>query len=296
MEEPIRYTSEGREIFGMLHTPSDCSARAGILIVNSRVEYRVGPHRIYVNAARHWAKSGFAVLRIDFPGNGDSPGDEEYAHLDAFPVQPAVDGVTTLRERTGVSDVAIAGLCIGARNALFSAAQCPGVRHLLAIGMPFSNATPDIAQDEPMKSRTIGTSVARAALTGYIGRALRRDAWGRLLTGKSDYGVIRRIIPAAFGIGQHRIFEEPVFRSLHSFLGYRGQALFLFGTNDVFYPDFKDQFARIKDRLPEVDSCCQIRFVDDANHTFSRVHWQNEAIEVSTRWLEECFPSERSIS
>ncbi len=296
MEEPIRITSGSNELFGMLHTPDAAPPRATILVVNSRVEYRVGPHRFYVRAARRWTEEGFCVLRLDHPGNGDSPGDEDYSHIDSFPVEPVVDAVDFLRAKTGDLDVVLAGLCMGARNALYAAARSRHVSHLLAFGMPFSDATPDIGVGAQAGSKTVGTVVARNAMSGYFKRMTNPGAWRRFLTGKSDYGVIKRVLPAALGIGRNQIFNEPVFRSLEDLLSRQGRILFLFGSNDVFLPDFQDQYALVKRRLPGGAVGCTVEFIPRANHTFSRVEWQESAIASSVAWLEEQFPLSGAVS
>jgi pimeloyl-ACP methyl ester carboxylesterase len=211
--------------------------------------------------------------------------------MDSFPVEPAVDAVEFLRARSGAQDVVVAGLCMGARNALYAAAKSPGVRHLLAFGMPFSDATPDIVGRGQTEKRTVGTAVARNAMTGYLARMTDFRAWRRLLSGKSDYGVIKRILPAALGIGRNRIFKEPIFLSLKALLGRDGRILFLFGTNDVFLPDFRDQYALAGPRLPDQASGCSVQFIPNANHTFSRLEWQDLAISDSLTWLEQQFPA-----
>jgi pimeloyl-ACP methyl ester carboxylesterase len=290
MEEPIRVKSGSRELFGMLHTPDGVPSRAMILVVNSRVEYRVGPHRFYVRAARRWTDRGFSVMRLDHPGNGDSPGDEDYPHMDSFPVESVVDAVDFLRAKSGDQDIVLAGLCMGARNALYSAARSRGVAHLLAFGMPFSDVTPDIGVRTPTETKVVGTAVARKAMSGYLKRMLDPEAWRRLVTGKTDYAVIRRILPSAVGLGRNRIFKEPVFLSLEQLLGREAQILFLFGSNDVFLPDFIDQFLLVKHRLPHEAAGCKVEFIPEANHTFSRLEWQDQAIAASAAWLDEQFP------
>jgi dienelactone hydrolase len=108
--------------------------------------------------------------------------------------------------------------------------------------------------------------------------------------------VIKRVVPAALGIGRNKIFEEPVFRSLDTLLARGGQILLLFGSNDVFLPDFQDQFELVRTRLPDAAGGCTIEFVPDANHTFSRATWQRDAIEGSLGWLEQRFPSAAAAS
>ncbi len=280
----------------MLHNPNTVMPRAAILIVNSRVEYRVGPHRFYVHAARHWAKQGFLVLRLDYPGNGDSDGDALYSHMDSFPIKPALAAVSFLQERSGGLDMVIAGLCMGARNALYVAAASQSVRHLLAFAMPFSDATPDIGRGDETETGTVGKAVARSVLSGYIARLSNMRSWSRFLTGKSDYGVIKRVLPAAAGIGRNRIFKEPVFRSMETLLGRNGEILFSFGSNDVFLPDFRDQFALVKPRLPYEADGCSVEIIENANHTFSRLTWQDAAISNSSTWLERQFPLKQPAS
>jgi pimeloyl-ACP methyl ester carboxylesterase len=291
MEEPVRVSSGSNELFGMLHTPDEGPIRAAILIANSRVEYRAGPHRFYVRAARRWAERGFAVLRLDHPGNGDSPGDEDYPHMDSFPIEPLVDAVEFLRAKSDAPNVVLAGLCMGARNALYGAARSPSVHHLLAFGMPFSDATPHVGGEANEESRAVGTAVARKSMSGYLKRMTDLAAWRRFLTGQSDYGVIKRVLPAALGVGRNRIFEEPIFRSLEDLLNRNGRVFFLFGSNDVFLADFRDQYALCESRLPGRAAGCKVEYVADANHTFSRVEWQQSAIEHSVTWLEEQFPT-----
>ena len=296
MEEPIRIDHGEESLFGMLHLPERQPVRAALLVVNSRVEYRVGPHRFYVQAARRWAEQGFAVLRLDYPGNGDSSGSQNYPHMDSFPVPPAVEAARVLQVRSGASDVVLVGLCMGARNALYAAAESEDVGHLIAFGMPFSDTTPHVTGEQGSAPRTVGTSVARSTMGKYLERVRDPKAWRRLLSGQSDYGVIRRVLPAALGLGRGQIFKEPIFRALDTLLTRGGRIQFVFGTNDVFLPDFREQFERVRGRLPKKGSGCETDLVPNANHTFSRVTWQREAIEHSANWLEQRFPAEKRSS
>ena len=291
MEELICFESQGAPIFGVLHVPDPSVSRGtGVVVVSSRVEFRSGPHRIFVEAARRWCEAGFHVLRLDFPGMGDSPGDQTYPHMDAFPTAPPLDALRSLQRRTEVRDVVLLGNCMGARNVLFAAREEPKVRHLVLLGMPFSNATPFYAVDQEREGARMGASVARTTLASYLKRALRPGAWRRLFAGQSEYRVMLRALGSWLGIGRGRIFEEPIYRSLRSFFARGGQALFVWGTQDVFLPDFQEEFGRVRATLPNVDSLAEIAFVEGANHTFSRVRWKAEAIDRVTTWLCREFP------
>lgn len=293
MEEILRIEAPCGPLFGILHRPPAGvpDRGVGLVVVNSRVEYRVGPHRFSVEAARHWAQRGFSVLRFDYSGNGDSPGEASYPGMDSFPVEPIPAVAETLRRRAGVERLAIVGNCMGARNALFAGAALPAVDGLVLFGMPFSNATPFVALDDVTETRAMSASVARSTLRGYVDRLNDPGAWKRLFRGKSEVDVMLRAFGSLLGFGRGRVFKEPVFLSMKAFFGRGGRAVFVFGRNDVFLPDFDHELGRVKDRLPRFDELATVDYVASANHTFSRIHWKTEALERSTQWLESRYPS-----
>ena len=67
-------------------------------------------------------------------------------------------------------------------------------------------------------------------------------------------------------------------------------SFFSFGSNDLFLPDFQEQFGRVKTRLPASTTLCEVELVEGANHTFSRVAWKQQIIGSVSGWLEREFP------
>ena len=66
---------QGR-LVGTLSTPSDrASAPLTAVFLNAGAIRRVGPHRMWVDAARRWGVQGVTSLRLDLEGIGDSDGD-----------------------------------------------------------------------------------------------------------------------------------------------------------------------------------------------------------------------------
>lgn len=110
------------------------------------------------------------------------------------------------------------------------------------------------------------------------------------MTGASDYDVMLRLLRSYAGIGRGAIFKEPVYLSLRTFLERGGRALFAFGTNDPFLPDFQEQFERAQKRLPQASTLCEVDLIEGANHTFSRVVWKQRTIDGVITWLEQEFP------
>ena len=72
-EIPITFKSKGQQIIGLLHLPNRKNAPV-IIMHHGWSGSKIGPFRLFVYAAREFARNGFAVLRYDARGSGDSEG------------------------------------------------------------------------------------------------------------------------------------------------------------------------------------------------------------------------------
>jgi alpha-beta hydrolase superfamily lysophospholipase len=119
----------GRPLFGIL-TPADPARarpqRPPILLTNAGCVNRVGPHRIYVEMARRWARLGFDVLRLDLSGIGDSPVEPGVAENLTYPPSAIEDLGAAIRV-LGATRLIVAGLCSGGDYAFQLAAREPRV-------------------------------------------------------------------------------------------------------------------------------------------------------------------------
>ena len=71
-ERAFRFGDQNH-LFGILSLPEKLdTTRPVILIPNTGFEHRVGPNRLHVHLCRAFAELGFAALRLDLAGNGDS--------------------------------------------------------------------------------------------------------------------------------------------------------------------------------------------------------------------------------
>jgi dienelactone hydrolase len=119
-EEWVRIGRPG--LAGVMTTPAGVEPAATLVLLNSGSEVHVGPGRAWVEYARGVARAGFAALRVDFRGWGDSPDD---AHTPGRPYDrhtwdDTLEIVADLRRR-GHRRVVVAGLCAGAWVALKAA-------------------------------------------------------------------------------------------------------------------------------------------------------------------------------
>lgn len=123
-EEVLRLTD--RELVGVLTTPAGAAPSTLVVWLNSGSEPHVGPGRAWVEYARSLAGLGYASLRLDFSGWGESP---DHGHApgrpyDAHCIEETAAAVHALRSR-GYERVVLAGLCAGAWVALRAALEVP---------------------------------------------------------------------------------------------------------------------------------------------------------------------------
>lgn len=75
-ETPIRIDQSFGQIFGVLAEPIDvASSTVCAVFLNAGAVRRIGPNRLWVEAARRWSARGIPTIRMDLEGIGDADGD-----------------------------------------------------------------------------------------------------------------------------------------------------------------------------------------------------------------------------
>lgn len=93
----------------------------GVVLLNVGIIHRMGPHRFNAKLARALAREGWATLRMDLSGQGDSGTPDEalpYEQQAVTDLQATMDHFQRLCK---VEKFAIAGICSGAYNGLAAA-------------------------------------------------------------------------------------------------------------------------------------------------------------------------------
>jgi hypothetical protein len=112
--------------------------RPAVVIGNSGGEPHTGFARVSVNLARHLAARGFASLRIDFGGLGDSMAEGDRAsHVFESDRQGDFAAAMDALQARGFHRFAIHGLCSGAYHALHAALADRRVSRLVLVNLPF---------------------------------------------------------------------------------------------------------------------------------------------------------------
>lgn len=141
----------------------------GVVIIVGGPQYRAGSHRQFVLLARTLADNGFAVLRFDCRGMGDSEGDARDFQSIADDIGAAIDTLTA--QVPGVTQVALWGLCDGASAALLYLDDRPDPRiKALCLANPWVRSA---------------AGLARTHLRHYyLQRLGQREFWAKLAGGR----------------------------------------------------------------------------------------------------------------
>jgi pimeloyl-ACP methyl ester carboxylesterase len=108
-------------LIGTLTLPRGRPSRMGLVLFNSGVVHRVGPHRINVKLARQLAERGVASIRFDLHGMGDSARANGALAYDAQVVCDLQDAMSLLEQHAGTQRFVLLGFCSGAQQSYLAA-------------------------------------------------------------------------------------------------------------------------------------------------------------------------------
>ncbi|BCI81532.1 hypothetical protein MTY66_31570 [Mycolicibacterium sp. TY66] len=124
--KPTWFGPERSRLFGVVHSPEGGAARAGVIICPPLGRQQLYSYRGLKLLAQELCAKGFAVLRFDYPGTGDSTG----AQSRDSAVTDFVEGVRTAVDymrSAGVQRVSLVGVRAGALLAAVAAESVAGL-------------------------------------------------------------------------------------------------------------------------------------------------------------------------
>lgn len=254
------------------------------MFLNAGPQNRVGPQRIYVNAARRFAAAGLACLRLDLPGVGESDGPFPENNLDCH--DPAnVRGAVDLLQARGVESVVLLGLCVGARVAVRAGLADTRVDAVVSWSAPVISGAADIIGE------AISRAAAREHLRHWSRRLLQPHRWTRYLTsrearstGAAKLGsVLSTLLRGAGRDAPQRFVAE-----MRSLLGSARGVLVAYGERDIGpIAEYEEHFGRI---VPQrARDRCFLR-VPGGDHTYASLAAQTRVIGDTLGWLEDRYP------
>jgi uncharacterized protein len=273
-EHSLWLHGNGFDMLGIVSLPPDPMPMqsTGVVIVVGGAQYRTGSHRQFLQLARFLAAAGFPVLRFDFPGMGDSPGEPPSFEETAPHIAAAIDGFQ--QRHPGVERVVLWGLCDGASASLLyvDATHDPRIAGLALLN-------PWVRSE---------VSLARARVKHYYWQRLQEPVfWRKLFSGGIGFAAanaLRRNIAAMAGKRTAtQSFQERMARGWKSL---PQPKLLLLSDLDITAQEFTEEFHHsdmwshrsIKDGLT-------LRTIKAADHTCSSKAALNEVNLVSGAWL-----------
>jgi len=128
------FRSGAYSLMGHIDVPETPCERLGVLMVPPFGWEDVCSYRPLRFVAKTLAASGIPVLRFDLPGTGDSSGNALDAGLLESWIQSINDAAGELRAATGVVDVAVVGIRLGAMLAVSAVARGANLQDLILWG------------------------------------------------------------------------------------------------------------------------------------------------------------------
>jgi exosortase A-associated hydrolase 1 len=274
-ERVLRLDAAGASLLGVLHLPVE-EAERGVLIVPGAPQYRVGPHRLFVDMARHLADAGYAVLRMDRRGFGDNDADPAGFEDAAADIEA---GVAALRHaEPGLRGVTVLGLCDGASAALLHAGRAAGVDGLVLIN-PWARGE---ATDP------------RAVLGGYyLPRMLR---WRRWLAAVGSWarfrgalgGLARTVLDALRASTVDPARPDFAMTMLRRWVDFPGRSLVILSGRDLTAREF-DGLVRTTLSWPVLVRSTAVTVAEfpDADHTFTARRDRAGLMQALVEWLDD---------
>lgn len=249
-------------------------ASTAVVILVGGPQYRVGSHRQFVQMARRWASAGFATLRFDYAGMGDSEGERATFETCGRDLGAAIDAL--LAACPEVSRIAVWGLCDGASAALMLAAGDPRVAAVVA-------ANPWVRSDASLAATRVRHY--------YLGRVTERQFWAKLLRGGVDWRAslssfatdlkgARAVAPSS---SRDDSFQARMARGL---AGFRGRVLLILSGNDLTAKEFLHHAGSSPAWHGLLDDP-KVSRVDlaGADHTFSQRSALTDVEDRTLSWL-----------
>jgi exosortase A-associated hydrolase 1 len=276
-EFPVVFECEGEQLLGVVSAPPE-PASTGVLIVVGGPQYRVGSHRQFVFLARALARNGYAALRFDYRGMGDSGGAKRSFEAVDEDIVRAAEALRAAVPK--VRKLVVFGLCDAASAALIAAARLPDLAGLM------------LANPWVRREATANATIVRHY---YVERLRSAEFWRGVLTGRGRLlgaiaEFVTRLVRAQFGTcaskAAHR--NDFVARMIAGWQSSRADRLLLLSGRDLTAREFEDVFRRDsawRRTLP--GTRCQIVRIDDADHTFSVTEHRLAVEQACVRFLAQ---------
>lgn len=257
MEKQITIHTDLHELSGVLHVPlcSEQERKPAVILVHGFISNKVGQHRIFVNIARQLCLAGFVVLRFDFSGCGESPG--QYRDVTIIQqVEEIIRAIDVIEKHANVNvdKITLLGHSLGGAIAANVASLDQRIHQLILLS-PVARPFEDIVQ--------------------IVGQELYQQS---LLQGVANF--------QGFELSKELFFSLHRVRPLDEIHTFKGDVLIIHGSGDtetIVDNAYKYQYALEK----RLHGHCVVKIIKDADHGYCSPIWETKVIELMLQWLED---------
>ncbi len=277
-----------RSLVGIVTDPPEVirpRSYPGFILLNSGIVHRVGLNRLQVRLARQLAGLGFAVMRFDFSGIGDSPARHDSLPFSKSTLEETQDAMNYLAVTRGVDQFVLIGICSGAAVAVKTAYSDPRV-----IGVVPINSRGYLINPNGTTSRLRHHALLRHYWRIAFSSSFRARSWLKAITGKVNYrGFVRAmssrlkdLLSARDGVSEA---EDPFKADLVS-LADRGVRLLLIHAEGDEGLDYVRMILGHKAEQAWNSNSLRLEVIEGANHTFALLGSQQKLLRLIGDWAE----------
>jgi pimeloyl-ACP methyl ester carboxylesterase len=270
-----------KSLVGILTVP-DRITNSAVLFLNAGMLHRVGPNRCYVKWARQLAELGYPVLRLDASGLGDSGISDSNEEYDERMHKEIAEAMQTVRDACGSEQFILAGMCLGAVNALLIAPHEPQV-----CGVVMQN--PQFLDEDEL------TAYVEARNWMYWKRVLfNTQRWKEFFTGKANYEMIRERLRGFF-VRKHTVNEiADQFIARFGGLINRGTRILMVNTAFDVSQDYLEVMLRDRAAKFSASGGMMVKEISDCDHIFTTLDSQQEFLDIFKDWAANLPPPGRA--
>jgi len=254
MQRAHYFANEGQRIAGTLHLPDGTGPHPGVVLCHGFTGMRIEAHFLFVKMSRALEGAGFASLRFDFRGSGESEGEFRDMTVEAE-VSDALKAVDVFCKMPEVDEarVGVIGLSLGG----FVAACTTGM-------------------EERVKSTVLWSAVA--SLSKTMGRRL--DDEGRRLLEEQGYMDI-----GGHALGKGFLDRVDALDPLELIAKSSQPLLIVHGSADESVPP--EQADRFESAARHGERRVEKFIVEGADHTYATLKDEQTVIECTVAWFQE---------
>ncbi len=281
-ERAVQFEAGDGMVRGNVIMPDDCADRPGVLIIHGFGGVRSGPHNLLTNFARELGQAGFASIRFDLRGRGESDGAPAATTL-ADMAEDALAAANTLKREAGIRTIVLVGICSGGNVGIGILDRLQEVQGLFLLSVyPFGDA--DSFKRDAHRSLM--------HVREYWKKLWMPGTWKRLIRGEINFGIIARILVRPFKRAVARKEKEQESseekrKPLHNLLLHKPKLCMIYGDADPDYAASRDYYREFaKKENYKID----IRTIEGASHNFYSEAWKDRITTELLQFVKEELP------